>query len=519
MAKKQHNPEPEILALMGEQVRKRLLYRKSKPVAREQEIIKNQENKPSSTSKSTPTESELREQMKNLDKQIREINEQLRVESEKYRRTVKSGRQPSKNMLDDLWLRVRQLRKQRQTTQAALSKEVQARKKQAKKTAPKKQKVRAKPPRNEKLIGSGASKRIKPVSESLSPDPKGFDRTHTDPPLGIQSPMTPAAPIEQPPYWGKCKKMDFGQLRQVIDNSLKRLSEPDPNDRPRSKEEFLNLLEMLRGKLNASDLPEILPDPGDSTEFPPFVPSEQLKSLLDQREQLIAKLHAASSNLSTKRSILKKLRYRLQLLQRDITTLENHERQDYEKHRDASLRSYKEAKIAHERSIQQWNAEVQKRIQFHSRRLQIVERVGNDIERAFRFEATLPPSRISWRVLPPGKLSVDDVLQHHARLQQQKPHIKYERERITKALSLHPKQCYVGEDEFEGYIVFTFAHTPQALLECPKFGNAIYIINSDWAHWSKMTKHELLASQSREVTKIVHKGNWFRRVKRELGIG
>jgi len=82
--------------------------------------------------------------------------------------------------------------------------------------------------------------------------------------------------------------------------------------------------------------------------------------------------------------------------------------------------------------------------------------------------------------------------------------------------SLDPEQCYVGKDEFEGYIVFTFAHTPNALLECPVFGNAIYIINSDWERLSRMTKQEL--RRSPEVTRIIHKPNWFQRVKRELGI-
>jgi hypothetical protein len=33
----------------------------------------------------------------------------------------------------------------------------------------------------------------------------------------------------------------------------------------------------------------------------------------------------------------------------------------------------------------------------------------------------------------------------------------------------------------------------KALLESPVFGNAIYVINSDWKRWPRMTKQELLA--------------------------
>ena len=94
--------------------------------------------------------------------------------------------------------------------------------------------------------------------------------------------------------------------------------------------------------------------------------------------------------------------------------------------------------------------------------------------------------------------------------------MRYERERIDKALSLRPEQYYVGTDEFEGYIILTFPHTSRALLECPVFGNAIYIITSDWKRLSRMTKQELLAHRSHEVTRIIHKGDWFGRVKREL---
>ncbi len=129
--------------------------------------------------------------------------------------------------------------------------------------------------------------------------------------------------------------------------------------------------------------------------------------------------------------------------------------------------------------------------------------------------STIPTRHLSWRVLPPGELSVDSISRHYDRLQRQNPRIKYERERIVKAFSLGPKECYVGKNEFEGYVVFTFAHTTKALLECPLYGNAIYIIDSDWKRWSRMSKQELLSS-SHEVTRIIHRGNWFSEVKREL---
>ncbi len=126
----------------------------------------------------------------------------------------------------------------------------------------------------------------------------------------------------------------------------------------------------------------------------------------------------------------------------------------------------------------------------------------------------VPTRYLSWRILPPGELSVDSISRHYDKLQRQDPGIKYEKDRIIKAFSLNPKECYVGKNQFEGYVVFTFFHTPKALLECPLYGNAIYIIDSDWKRWSRMSKQELL--RSHEVIRVIHRGDWFSEVKRKL---
>jgi hypothetical protein len=130
----------------------------------------------------------------------------------------------------------------------------------------------------------------------------------------------------------------------------------------------------------------------------------------------------------------------------------------------------------------------------------------------------VPAGRLPWRLLPPGELSVERLRHHYKALQHRNPHIRYDPERITKAYSLGPEQCYIGTDEFDGYVVFTFAGTDRTLLECPVYGNAIYVLGPDWRRLSKMSKHELLSRRPRGVNKIVHKGNWFGRAKLVLGI-
>lgn len=331
--------------------------------------------------------------------------------------------------------------------------------------------------------------------------------------------MAPDVPVEQSPYWEKCTKMDFRHLRQFIDGSLLMLSGPGSSaDRPHSEEEFLALWEMLRGKIDTSNVPVIPPVPTKPLEFRPFSRSEYLRSLRTQRKQLAKALSAALGDPSMTKMDTKNFKSKLEVLDRNINQLQSRERQDYKERSKAHYRPYLDAKAARERSLRKLTAAQFETIVLCQRRFRIAERVRKDIERAFTFGPSLPIKRLPWRVLPPGELSADNVRRHYDALQRTNPGVRYERERITKALSLRPDQYYVGMDEFESYMVLTFAHTQRVLMECPIFGNAIYVLKSDWKRLSRMSKRELLDQRSGQVTKIVHKGDWFRRVKLEMGI-
>nr|MDP9475793.1 hypothetical protein [Actinomycetota bacterium] len=302
---------------------------------------------------------------------------------------------------------------------------------------------------------------------------------------------------DRPPCWSGCEKMDFGRLRRFIDDSLRELSGPNPDGRPRSKREFLALWGMLRGKIDASDSLAAPPVPAKPPRLPRFAPSKGLKASLDQLERLTAELNAALADPGVSKRSRAKLRRKLS------------------ETRDVCERRMKEEKEAHERESK--NAALRGSDQ-RILRLRIAKRVRRDIECAFEFGDVPATVRLPWRVLPPGELSVGNVLRHYEGLQRRSPRVVYDKERIAKAFSLRPDRCYVGSGEFEGYIVFAFSHTERVLLECPKFGNAIYVIHSDWRRLSRTTKQDLLLRRSREVTRIVHKGNWFGRVKRALGI-
>lgn len=294
-----------------------------------------------------------------------------------------------------------------------------------------------------------------------------------------------AAPKERPPYWAPCEEMSFGGLRGFIDDCLRGSSGPGPEDRPVTRKGFLDLLGLLRAKVD--DEPA-----GGDREAPKVRPiaSPLLRSLRAERDWLAREIDGARGKPN-----LQKRRRRLKLLAQEIARLEAHE----DRHRPKG------------------RTQADRLGQMRARRLGIVERVKKDIERAFGPGGTTEMGRLPWRPLPPGELSAETLRRHYAELERRDPRFAYDPARIEKAFSLGPERCYVGTDEFDGYVVFTFPDTEKALLECPIFGNAIYIIDSGWRRYARMSKRELLADRTRGVTRIVHRGDWFARVRRALG--
>jgi hypothetical protein len=121
-------------------------------------------------------------------------------------------------------------------------------------------------------------------------------------------------------------------------------------------------------------------------------------------------------------------------------------------------------------------------------REEIAARIRRDIDDAFAPEARPRTRQLPWRLLPPGELFVEGLRRHYDGLQRRNPEIRYGPERLETALSLGPEERYVGAGEFDGYVVFTYPGTERVLLECPVYGNAVYVLGSDWKRLSKQSK-------------------------------
>ena len=331
----------------------------------------------------------------------------------------------------------------------------------------------------------------------------------------------PAAFDGQPPYLARLHEMSFGELRKVIDDSLTALAEPGSDaDRPRSKEEFLKLADMLDAKLDELRKEAAIPTPPPPAyDGPPYVPpwfnpSDQLSSLYDRHERFSERLLEAQGDPSSGKRYMDHVERELRDLEREIELRETGEKEEHAKR----LADYEKASKAESRSYSSWirqKQEQDKRLKSLAQREKIVQRIRRDIERKARTD--IPTEHVRWRLLPPGELSEDRIREYYAGLQRKRQGTRYDAERIVQALSLGPNQRYEEIGGVEGYTVFTFPYTSSVLLECPIVGNAIYIVHKDWKRWSRMTKQELLADESGEVVRIVHRPGWFEKIMQELG--
>ena len=134
-------------------------------------------------------------------------------------------------------------------------------------------------------------------------------------------------------------------------------------------------------------------------------------------------------------------------------------------------------------------------------------------ERIFADSKQMIVKEIFWDLLPQGEWKTEGLVKTFNSYGWSKD--EFDENRLRQIIeSLNPSICYVGKEKFQGYVVFGFDWTKKVVLECPKYGNAIYIIEDDWQEITKLSKWE--ARKLNEVTVIRHNETWFSRLKSNL---
>lgn len=118
---------------------------------------------------------------------------------------------------------------------------------------------------------------------------------------------------------------------------------------------------------------------------------------------------------------------------------------------------------------------------------------------------------VPWRILPPGEHPFPHLLENLEYLRHHRNRSIIE-ERIGLINSLKPTNMFCGVDHFRGYIIFYFEEARVAVLDCPIFGNAVYVISGNWQFLSRLSKKELLDQYADNVTRVVHRGDWFNKI-------
>ena len=134
----------------------------------------------------------------------------------------------------------------------------------------------------------------------------------------------------------------------------------------------------------------------------------------------------------------------------------------------------------------------------------------------------IPVERFPFKIFPPGTWNIDDVIAHYRREAKRNPGGWWEHEfeewRLVAMNSLGPSKYYEGEEQWNNYVVFEFARSPRVALECPRKGNATYIIWGDWKNMIVHSKGDLRDLFPQQFLRVFHrnKDEWRRKIKKAL---
>jgi hypothetical protein len=122
--------------------------------------------------------------------------------------------------------------------------------------------------------------------------------------------------------------------------------------------------------------------------------------------------------------------------------------------------------------------------------------------------ASLTVHKLPWKLLPAGIDILKQITGHFRKFCIRNPNCVIDDERISFAIQLEPISAFVGMDEFDGYVAFTYSETDKVLLENPVYGNAAYILGGNWKELSRICRLELISH--RNAYRVIHRpdSNW-----------
>lgn len=125
--------------------------------------------------------------------------------------------------------------------------------------------------------------------------------------------------------------------------------------------------------------------------------------------------------------------------------------------------------------------------------------------------------RVPWKLLPIGKMpwdkKIETILKNIDKLPKNRKYMIMDR--CETILKYNPDEIYIGNDYFNGYIVYGFKKKNIYLLESDYINNATYVFNNDWQELSKLTKRELILGNL-YYKRLIHNKVWKKGIEKIL---
>lgn len=128
--------------------------------------------------------------------------------------------------------------------------------------------------------------------------------------------------------------------------------------------------------------------------------------------------------------------------------------------------------------------------------------------------------KFSFVLLPPSTGSLRATIEQYRAFSRTGPlsltGAVFDWERLDRIEGMTPTARYVGVKSWKGYVVFEFQRSSGVILECPRTGNATYVLYGKWREMICATKAELRSEFRHLCTRIIHTAEWEKRVRRAL---
>lgn len=124
--------------------------------------------------------------------------------------------------------------------------------------------------------------------------------------------------------------------------------------------------------------------------------------------------------------------------------------------------------------------------------------------------------RLQWEVLPAGEYpwsKAKKIVEERTKNLDNSKRMVIEH-RIKTISECNPDFLAVGKGGFTGYFVYGFKSKKIFILESIHLNNATYVFDKNWEKLSKMTKNQIINSETDvSYTRIIHDRRWKRKVK------